>query len=153
MKIDVKEIEKLLKVLENSGVSEIEVKQGEESLRISTQRTFIPPSPLSHHIIPGPLPTAPAAAAPEPSAKPAETGGHRIKSPMVGTYYAKPSPEAPIFVSVGQRVNKGEPLCIIEAMKMMNRIEADVAGVIKAILVENASPVEFDQPLFIIETD
>ena len=157
MNINVKEIEKLLKLLENSGVSEIEIKQGEESIRINTQQTVsyshAPIQQMAHHHS---IPQQAAANSPQESAQTSaskEPLGHQVKSPMVGTYYNRPSPEAQPFATVGQRVKKGEPLCIIEAMKMMNRIEADANGVIKAILIENGFPVEFDQPLFIIETD
>jgi acetyl-CoA carboxylase biotin carboxyl carrier protein len=154
MNINVKEIEKLLKLLENSGVSEIEIHQGEESVRISTQHKPVA-SQTTHHIMAAPAPAmaSPTVAAPAPQAAPKEVLGHQVKSPMVGTFYSKPSPEANPFVKVGDRVVKGTPLCIIEAMKMMNRIEADVSGTIKAILLENGSPVEFDEPLFVIETD
>jgi acetyl-CoA carboxylase biotin carboxyl carrier protein len=157
MKIDVKEIEKLLKLLENSGVSEIEIKQGEESVRISTQAnmayaSYAMPAPQQHITMPQPAAsTADASQATATASK--EVLGHQVKSPMVGTFYNRPSPESSPFVTVGQRVKKGEPLCIIEAMKMMNRIEADANGVVKAILIENGFPVEFDQPLFVIEID
>lgn len=155
MNINVKEIEKLIKLLETSGISEIEIKQGEESVRISTQSKmtmsnmthFVAPQSSSHAHQPAAASNAPEA----PVSK--EPVGHQVKSPMVGTFYSKPSPDANTFVKVGDRVTKGTPLCIIEAMKMMNRIEADVAGTIKAVLVETGSPVEFDQPLFIIEMD
>jgi acetyl-CoA carboxylase biotin carboxyl carrier protein len=154
MNINVKEIEKLLKLLENSGVSEIEIHQGEESVRISTQHKGVGPQ-TTHHIMAAPVaaPAAPVSAAPAPQTTSKEPLGHQVKSPMVGTFYSKPSPEANPFVKIGDRVVKGTPLCIIEAMKMMNRIEADVSGTIKAMLVENGSPVEFDEPLFVIETD
>jgi acetyl-CoA carboxylase biotin carboxyl carrier protein len=157
MKIDVKEIEKLLKLLENSGVSEIEIKQGEESVRISTQTnmayaSYAMPNHSSHHQQPQMAAAMPAAPAPSPEA-PAQPLGHQVKSPMVGTFYNRPSPDSSPFVTIGQRVKKGEPLCIIEAMKMMNRIEADANGLVKAVLIENGFPVEFDQPLFIIEMD
>ncbi len=151
MNINVKEIEKLLKLLETSGVSEIEIKQGEESVRISTQgkMNFVA-APVSTPIHTSAPLAAPAALE---NSGPKELSGHRVKSPMVGTFYSKPSPEANAFVNVGDRVVKGSPLCIIEAMKMMNRIESDVVGTVRAILVDNASPVEFDEPLFVIETD
>ena len=154
MNINVKEIEKLLKLLENSGVSEIEIKQGEESIRINTQQNISYHVPASQM---APTLTAPSASSGNhseaPAPAPKEPAGHQVKSPMVGTFYNRPSPDAPPFVSIGQRVKKGESLCIIEAMKMMNRIEADANGIIKAILIENGNPVEFDQPLFIIEMD
>jgi acetyl-CoA carboxylase biotin carboxyl carrier protein len=154
MHINVKEIEKLLKLLENSGVSEIEIKQGEESIRINTQQNISYAVPATAHMAPVAAPVQ-VSSNPSPASPPvlAETPGHQVKSPMVGTFYNRPSPDAPPFVNVGQRVKKGEPLCIIEAMKMMNRIEADANGVIKAVLIENGNPVEFDQPLFIIEMD
>ena len=158
--MDIRKIKKLIELLEETSIAEIEIKEGEESLRLSrrhtsfeTQPTLVQ-SPQIHHVIPSPhqdtkhTPTATPApvshAATEPS-------GHRLRSPMVGTIYLAPSPEAQPFVSVGSSVQVGDTLCIIEAMKMFNEVEADKAGVIKAIFLKNGDPVEYDEPLFIIE--
>ena len=151
--MDIRKIKKLIELLEESGIAEIEITEGEESLRIS--RNSPPPPMAAYAPMPMPMPiqaAAPVAEAPIPVA---DSGsdvptGHVVKSPMVGTMYQSPSPGAKPFSEVGQRVNVGDTLCIIEAMKMMNQIEADQAGVIKAILVENGSPVEYDEPLFVI---
>ena len=153
--MDIRKVKKLIELLDESGVAEIEIKEGEESVRISRQSQVVqamapayapPPAPP---ITAAPV-SAPAEAAPAEAA--AETiEGHAIKSPMVGTFYRAPSPGASPFVEVGQTVNAGDTLCIIEAMKLLNQIEADKAGKIKAILVENGQPVEYDQPLFIID--
>ncbi len=153
--MDIRKIKKLIELLEESGISELEIKEGEESVRISRQTTAAAPVAVAAAPAPAaaaPVPAAPAAdSAPAADAAPEEASGHKIRSPMVGTFYAAPSPTAGPFVTVGQRVNAGDTLCIIEAMKMMNQIEADVSGVVKQILVENGQPVEFDQVLFIIE--
>ena len=142
-------------LLEETGISEIEVKEGEESLRLSRhsypmdmppQVRYMPAPTIAAPIAPNNLPIEHNKAAPAPS-----SSGHRIRSPMVGTMYTASSPEAPAFVTVGQAVKAGDTLCIIEAMKMFNEIEADRAGIVKEILVANGDPVEFDQPLFIIE--
>ena len=147
--MDIRKIKKLIELLEESGIAELEIKEGEESVRISRQtsaivQTMAPAAQMAAPLAPA---AAPAAAAEAP---PAETG-HQVKSPMVGTFYAAASPTSGPFVSQGQQVNVGDTLCIIEAMKMMNQIEADKAGTVRSILVENGSPVEFDQVLFIIE--
>lgn len=155
--MDIRKVKKLIELLEESGIAEIEIKEGEESVRISRQSqasqtmmaapaAFAPSPPI-------PATTPAAAVAEAPTAEPAaETiEGHAIKSPMVGTFYRAPSPGASPFVEVGQTVSAGDTLCIIEAMKLLNQIEADKAGTIKAILVENGQPVEYDQPLFIID--
>ena len=152
--MDIRKIKKLIELLEESGISELEIKEGEESVRISRQTASA--APVTVAAAPAPAATAapaPAATESTPAADsaPEEASGHKIRSPMVGTFYAAPSPTAGPFVTVGQRVNTGDTLCIIEAMKMMNQIEADVSGVVKQILVENGQPVEFDQVLFIIE--
>ncbi len=156
--MDIRKIKKLIELLEESGISELEIKEGEESVRISRQTGAA--APVAVAAAPAAAPAAPPAAtgaapasdSPAPAESPSEeASGHKIRSPMVGTFYAAPSPTAGPFVSVGQRVNAGDTLCIIEAMKMMNQIEADVSGVVKQILVENGQPVEFDQVLFIIE--
>ncbi|GAC16370.1 acetyl-CoA carboxylase biotin carboxyl carrier protein [Aliiglaciecola lipolytica] len=152
--MDIRKIKKLIELVEESGISELEITEGEESVRI--HRASASPQ-ASVHYAPAPAPApvaapapAPAASAPAPAASP-EVSGHVVKSPMVGTFYRSASPSSPAFVEVGQKVNVGDTLCIVEAMKMMNQIEADKAGVIKQILVDNQEPVEFDQPMFVIE--
>jgi len=149
--MDIRKVKKLIELLEESGIAEIEIKEGEESVRISRMMSGMPMQAMhAVHVAPPPAP-APApvtpAAAPAPAAKPE---GHVITAPMVGTYYASPSPDAPAFVKVGQSVKVGDPLCIIEAMKIMNPIEADKAGTVVSILADNGQPVEFEQPLFVI---
>jgi acetyl-CoA carboxylase biotin carboxyl carrier protein len=155
--MDIRKIKKLIELLDQSGVSEIEIKEGQESLRISrNQIVFTPPS-LPPGVHPQTMGSYPPIAPPEiidSREKPAqelEATGHTISSPMVGTFYRAPSPGAKPFIEVGQSVKVGDTLCIIEAMKMLNQIEADKAGKIKAVLVENGQPVEFGQSLFIIE--
>ncbi|MGM0907414.1 MAG: acetyl-CoA carboxylase biotin carboxyl carrier protein [Pseudomonadota bacterium] len=152
--MDIRKIKKLIELVEESGVAELEITEGEESVRIN--RYSAQPAPMQYAPQPQQAPQqAPAAptSQPAPSAEPAseEVSGHVVRSPMVGTFYEAPSPDAKPFVTVGSRVNAGETLCIIEAMKMMNQIEADKSGVVKQILVDNEEPVEFDQPLFVIE--
>jgi acetyl-CoA carboxylase biotin carboxyl carrier protein len=153
--MDIRKVKKLIELLDESGVAEIEIKEGEESVRISRQSQTMMAAAPPMYTPPPPVPAAApvAAAAEAPAVAPAaETiEGHAIKSPMVGTFYRAPSPGASSFVEVGQSVNAGDTLCIIEAMKLLNQIEADKAGTIKAILVENGQPVEYDQPLFIID--
>ena len=157
--MDIRKIKKLIELVEESGIAELEITEGEESVRINRHSSapVIAAQPQHYAAAPAPLaaPAAPQAAAPAPAAEAApvaaEPSGHKVLSPMVGTFYAAASPEAPAYVEVGQSVNVGDTLCIVEAMKMMNQIEADKAGVVKAILIENGEPVEFDQPLFIIE--
>jgi len=145
--MDIRKIRKLIELLKETGISEIEIKEGEESLRLSCfHQTSTPVSkPLyaepQHFKVPEAV---------EKDEQPALTG-HQVCSPMVGTLYTAASPDTPVFVKVGQTVKVGDPLCIIEAMKMFNEIEADKSGTITAILVENGSPVEFGQPLFIIQ--
>ena len=155
--MDIRKIKKLIELVEESGIMELEISEGEESVRInrgspaSVQYTVPMAAPAAP--VAAPTPSAPAAS-PAPAAAPAafeEVAGHKIRSPMVGTFYRSPSPEAKAFVDVGQTVKVGDALCIVEAMKMMNRIEADKAGVVKAILVNDGDPVEFDEPLIIIE--
>ena len=154
--MDIRKIKKLIELVEESGVAELEITEGEESVRIH-RGPSASAAPMNYHIPAqaAPAPAAPAApTAPSAPAEPAEAqgpAGHQVKSPMVGTFYRASSPTAKSFVEVGQSVNVGDTLCIVEAMKMMNQIESDKAGVVKAILVENQEPVEFDQPLFIIE--
>ena len=149
--MDIRKIKKLIELVEESGITELEVSEEEGSVRIS-RATVAAPANVQYSI-PAAVaaPTAPAAAPAAPAAAPEEIAGHKIRSPMVGTFYRSPSPEAKAFVEVGQTVKVGDALCIVEAMKMMNRIEADKAGVVKAILVNDGEPVEFDEPLIIIE--
>ncbi len=153
--MDIRKIKKLIELVEESGIAELEISEGEESVRISRnfsgQVTAAPQMimPQAAAQVAAPVAAAPAAAAAH--AADAAPSGHLIRSPMVGSFYRSSSPEAKPFVEVGQHVNVGDTLCIVEAMKMMNQIESDKAGVIKAILVENGQAVEFDEPLFIIE--
>lgn len=151
--MDIRKIKKLIELVEESGIAELEITEGEESVRIHRGGSQIA-APMHYQAAPMHAPAAPApapaAAAPVEAAEP-ELSGHIVRSPMVGTFYAAPAPGASDFVSVGQQVKAGETLCIVEAMKMMNQIEADKGGVVKQILVENGEPVEFDQPLFVIE--
>jgi acetyl-CoA carboxylase biotin carboxyl carrier protein len=145
--MDIRKIKKLIEMIENSGVAELEVKEGEESIRISrysaaTPVTYAPPAPA---------PALLSIATSAPAAAEEAISGHVVKSPMVGTFYRSASPTTKVFVEVGQAVQAGDTLCIIEAMKILNQIESDKNGVIKQILVENAEPVEYGQPLFIIE--
>ena len=153
--MDIRKVKKLIELLEESGIAELEIREGEESVRISRQ------SKVEYSAVAAPAPAAvaapPVAAAPGvPAAEPAATeapeiSGHVIKSPMVGTFYRAPSPGAKAFVEVGQSVKAGDTLCIVEAMKLLNQIESDKAGIVKSILVENEHPVEYGQPLFVIE--
>lgn len=163
MQIDIHKIAKLIELVSNSDVSEINLKQGEEELKITRQKevvqavqSVVAAAPIAQ--APVVAPAAPAAAAPAPAAPAAAPAASAtpneaklMKSPMVGTFYRSASPTAAPFVEEGQAVKEGDTLCIIEAMKMMNQIQADRAGVIKKILVENGSTVEFDQPLFEFE--
>jgi acetyl-CoA carboxylase biotin carboxyl carrier protein len=146
--MDLRKIKTLIELVENSGIAELEIKEGEEFVRISRSSTAV------QHVYAAPqqhaAPAPAAAATPAAPAAPAAPEGHVVKSPMVGSFYRSPSPGAKPFVDIGQSVNAGDTLCIIEAMKLLNEIEADHSGVIKAILVESGQPVEFGQPLFII---
>jgi acetyl-CoA carboxylase biotin carboxyl carrier protein len=148
--MDIRKVKKLIELLEESQVAEIEIHEGEESIRISRLQAVAPvaaaPVAVAAQVAAAPVPVA--AATP---AEPAKPDGHTVTSPMVGTFYEASSPGAKPFVEIGQQVNVGDTLCIIEAMKMMNQIEADKSGKISSILVEDGSPVEFDQVLFIIE--
>ena len=151
--MDIRKIKKLIELVEESGIAELEISEGEESVRISRNfsgQVTAAPQMIMPQAAPvaAPVAAAPAAA---PAAADAAPSGHLRRSPMVGSFYRSSSPEAKPFVEVGQHVNVGDTLCIVEAMKMMNQIESDKAGVIKAILVENGQAVEFDEPLFIIE--
>jgi acetyl-CoA carboxylase biotin carboxyl carrier protein len=150
--MDIRKIKKLIELLEETGISEIEVKEGEESLRLS-RHSYPMEMPQVKYVSAPAMAPAPTNNPPlEHKAAPVvSSSGHKIRSPMVGTMYTASSPEAPAFVTLGQTVQAGDTLCIIEAMKMFNEIEADRAGVIKEILVANGDPVEFDQPLFVIE--
>ena len=145
--MDLRKLKKLIDLVEESGISELELTEGEEKVRIS--RSLMPQhaAPMVHYATAPQAPIAALAAAPE---VPAEIEGHVVKSPMVGTFYRSSSPDAKAFVDVGSTVNTGETICIIEAMKLLNEIESDFTGVIKKILVENGQPVEYGEPLFII---
>ncbi|AUH70684.1 acetyl-CoA carboxylase biotin carboxyl carrier protein [Legionella sainthelensi] len=161
--MDIRKIRKLIELLEETGISEIEIKEGEESLRLSRHSSIPvvehpqihyapPPVPQTISIPTGSTSNSTAGSTPQESKPPAPTAsGHQIHSPMVGTMYTSPSPESPPFVTVGQTVKAGDVLCIVEAMKMFNEIEADRAGKVVDILVGNGEPVEYDQVLFIIE--
>jgi hypothetical protein len=156
MAMDIRKIKKLIELVEESGIMELEISEGEESVRISrgqpaassVQYTLPAAAPAP---IPAPVAAQPVVTAAAPTAMADELAGHLIRSPMVGTFYRSPSPDAKAFVEVGQSVKVGDALCIVEAMKMMNRIEADKAGVIKAILINDGEAVEFDEPLIVIE--
>jgi len=156
--MDLRKLKKLIDLVQESGIGEIEITEGEEKVRICRQAPGGAPvimaaapgmQAMPYAAAGGPAAGAPAAA-PAPAAPP-EPKGHQLKSPMVGTFYRAPSPGAPPFVEIGQAVTKGQTLCIIEAMKLLNEIESDVSGTVKAILVENGQPVEYGQPLFTIE--
>ena len=156
--MDIRKIKKLIELVEESGISELEISEGEESVRISRAAPAAS-FPVMQQAYAAPMMQQPAqsnAAAPAtvpsmeaPAA--AEIRGHIVRSPMVGTFSRTPSPDAKAFIEVGQKVNVGDTLCIVEAMKMMNQIEADKSGTVKAILVESGQPVEFDEPLVVIE--
>jgi acetyl-CoA carboxylase biotin carboxyl carrier protein len=149
--MDIRKVKKLIELLEESGIAEIEIHEGEESVRISrhpTGTSWVAPAQMMAG--PGMVPAAGGHAA-EVAQKPPPPAGHTVTAPMVGTYYSSPAPGAKQFVQIGSKVEVGDTLCIIEAMKMMNQIESDAAGTVVAILAENGDPVEFDQPLFIIE--
>lgn len=151
--MDIRKVKKLIELLEESQIAEIEIHEGEESVRISRMGQNIAPAPTYYpgHLAPmPPVPAAVSAPAMDAAPEPAKPSGHQVTSPMVGTFYEAPSPGAKSFVSVGQSVKVGDTLCIIEAMKMLNQIEADKAGTVSARLVENGQPVEFGQALFVI---
>lgn len=150
--MDIRKIKKLIELVEESGIAELEISEGEESIRISRTPAagalpIMPPYYAAPQLGTTVVPTAPATHTHEPSV----ISDHMVRSPMVGTFYRTPSPDAKPFVEIGQQVHTGDTLCIVEAMKMMNQIEADKTGIIKAILVENGQPVEFDEPLVVIE--
>jgi acetyl-CoA carboxylase biotin carboxyl carrier protein len=147
--MDLRKLKKLIDLVQDSGIAELEITEGEEKVRITSklagQAMYAAPQMMAQM-----QPAAAPAAAVVVDAEPAQPEGHVVKSPMVGTFYRTPSPTANPFVEVGQSVKAGDTLCIIEAMKLMNEIESDAAGVVKAILIENGQPVEYGQPLFII---
>ncbi|KQQ54931.1 acetyl-CoA carboxylase biotin carboxyl carrier protein subunit [Pseudomonas sp. Leaf127] len=150
--MDIRKVKKLIELLEESGIDELEIREGEESVRISRHSK----TPAQPYYAPAPM-AAPVAAPAAPVAAPVAEApsapvlnGHVVKSPMVGTFYRTPAPTSPAFVEIGKTVKKGDTICIVEAMKMMNHIQAEASGVIESILVENGQPVEFDQPLFTI---
>ena len=145
--MDIRKVKKLIELLEESGIAEIEIHEGEESVRISRNSAPVAAAPVAAIAAPVAAAIAPVAAAPVEE----KIEGHVLNSPMVGSFYRSPSPGASSFVEVGSKVNVGDTLCIIEAMKLLNQIEADKGGTIKAILVENGQPVEYNQPLFVIE--
>lgn len=157
--MDIRKIKKLIELVEESGIAELEISEGEESVRISRapvntgypmmQQAYAAPMMQQQPALAAAVAPASAPAMEAPAS--AEISGHIVRSPMVGTFYRTPSPDAKAFVEVGQKVNAGDTLCIVEAMKMMNQIEADKSGVVKAILVESGQPVEFDEPLVVIE--
>lgn len=151
--MDIRKIKKLIELLEASSLTEMEIHEGEESVRLSRNTQAAPPAAAPIPVAPAPVASTPpaAASASTPPASPEEDDGHVVRSPMVGTFYAASSPEAEPFVKVGQKVKPGDVLCIIEAMKMFNQIESEVEGVVTRILAENGQPVEFDEPLFIIQ--
>lgn len=152
--MDIRSIRKLIEIVEQSDVAEIEIKEGEHNIRITRSKEPVmmsapaAPAQVAYETAPS---AAPQPATPAEAPTPAAETGHTVPSPMVGTFYASPSPDAGPFVSVGDQVSAGDTLCIIEAMKIMNPIEADVSGTVKKILAQNAEPVEFGQALFIIE--
>jgi len=152
--MDIRKVKKLIELLEESGIDELEIKEGEESVRISRHsktpaQQFYAQAPVQQAPAAAPVAVAPVATVTEAPAA-AKLNGFVVKSPMVGTFYRTPAPTSPAFVEVGQTVKKGDTICIVEAMKMMNHIQAEASGVIESILVENGQPVEFDQPLFTI---
>jgi acetyl-CoA carboxylase biotin carboxyl carrier protein len=151
--MDIRKVKKLIELLEESNIAEIEIQEGEESVRISRNMATAPvqyaPAPVAAPAPAAPVAAAPVAAASAPAA-PAAPTGHIVTSPMVGTFYRSPAPGSKVFVEVGQQVKKGDTICIVEAMKMMNQIEADKDGTIGEILVEDGQAVEFDQPLVTI---
>ena len=152
--MDLRKLKKLIDLVQESGIAELEITEGEEKVKIvkggavtvNAPSTMAMPASAPVAAAPAPAPAAAATAAPPDAGQ----EGHVVKAPMVGTFYRSPSPDAKVFVEVGQAVKEGETICIIEAMKLMNEIEADASGTVKAILVENGQPVEYGQPLFIL---
>ncbi len=149
--MDLRKIKTLIDLVQQSGIAELEITEGEEKVRISRHGAQVNYPQAAMSTSQFVLPTDSADTHPAPKPGPTAPSGHTLKSPMVGTFYRCPSPGTPSFAELGQTVTKGQTLCIIEAMKLLNEIESDAAGVIKAILVENGQPVEYGQPLFIIE--
>jgi len=150
--MDIRKVKKLIELLEESNIEEIEIAEGEESIRISRTSRIAQNAGIQYtpQMMAAPAAAPAPVAAPAPDAAPVVSADHAVKSPMVGTFYRSPAPTSPSFVEVGQKVNAGDTICIIEAMKMMNQIEADKSGTVTAILIENGEPVEFDQPLITI---
>jgi len=148
--MDIRKIKKLIELVEESGITELEISEGEESVRICRGAPMVAAPIMQAAPIASPVAAPLASPVAAEAVAPVQTG-HIVRSPMVGTFYASTSPDAPSFTEVGKHVNAGDTLCIIEAMKMMNQIEADKSGVIKEILAQNEDAIEFDQPLFIIE--
>jgi acetyl-CoA carboxylase biotin carboxyl carrier protein len=150
--MDLRKLKKLIDLVQESGIGELEITEGEEKVKIvKGGGVSVATAPVAAPVPASPTPPSQVAAAPATGAEPAPgEGGHVVKAPMVGTFYRSPSPDAKVFVEVGQSVKAGETICIIEAMKLMNEIESDATGVVKAILVENGQPVEYGQPLFIL---
>ena len=153
--MDIRKVKKLIELLDESGIAEIEITEGEESVRISRYAPGVAPATAAPVAVAAPPPAAVPQPVAAPSTAPAapdvEEDGYEVKAPMVGTFYAATSPGAAPFIQVGDRVNEGDTLCIIEAMKMMNQIEADVSGVVKSIRMQNGEPVEFGQTLIVID--
>jgi acetyl-CoA carboxylase biotin carboxyl carrier protein len=145
--MDLRKLKKLIDLVEESGISELELTEGEEKVRIS--RALMPTAPVTHYVS-APAPATTAAPVVASAEAPAEEAGQIVKSPMVGTFYRASSPDAKAFVDVGSNINSGETLCIIEAMKLLNEIESEYSGVVKKIFVENGQPVEYGEPLFLI---
>ncbi|MDK9701556.1 MAG: acetyl-CoA carboxylase biotin carboxyl carrier protein [Sulfuritalea sp.] len=150
--MDLRKLKTLIDLVQNSGISELEISEGEEKIRIAKQFTAAPAATVVSLPVAAAAPVAAVAPASTPAvaAAPAQAEGHVMKAPMVGTFYRAGAPDAAPFVEVGQTVKEGDTLCVIEAMKLMNEIEADISGVIKAILVENGQAVEYGQPMFVI---
>ncbi len=148
--MDLRKLKKLIDLVEESGISELELTEGEEKVRISRATQSFAPQPIQYAAAPTQVAAAPAAAPASAEAAPEAVQGHVVESPMVGTFYRASSPEASSFVEVGDKVEVGDTLCIIEAMKLLNEIESDKAGIVKKILIENGQPVEYGEPLFVI---
>jgi len=150
--MDIRKVKKLIELLEESGIAEIEINEGEESIRISRYAAAAPaPIPVQQYATTPPPDNAGMETKSGDNDATDEISGHTVNAPMVGTFYSAPSPGAPDFVKIGDSVNEGDTVCIIEAMKILNQIEADRSGTVKAVLVENTQPVEFGQPLIVIE--
>ena len=149
--MDLRKLKKLIDLVQESGISELEITEGEEKVKIvKGGAVAIAAAPVAAPVATMQALPAPSSGPAAPAAEPAAQEGHVVKAPMVGTFYRSPSPDAKVFVEVGQAVKEGDTICIIEAMKLMNEIEADASGSVKAILVENGQPVEYGQPLFIL---